>query len=102
MSEKMSVARTILQQLGGGRFTAMTGARRFLAIDDGLRFALPARFAKDRINLVTIKLNAQDTYDVEFGSVYRKTYSVIREYEGIYDDGLQATFTEATGLETRL
>lgn len=42
----MSVAETILQQLGGQRFTAMTGSKNYLADGNSLRMTLaknPAR-----------------------------------------------------------
>lgn len=60
------VAETILKQLGGDRFIAMTGARNFLADGNALRFRLPSNFAKRRINAVRFTLNGTDTYDVVF------------------------------------
>lgn len=43
------IATTILKQLGGNRFLAMTGAKHLAYGDNDLRFRLPK--AKDKINL---------------------------------------------------
>lgn len=37
MTYDNQIATTILQQLGGKRFVVMTGAKDFIAIDNGLR-----------------------------------------------------------------
>ena len=66
MSDNMVVANTILEQLGGRRFVAMTGARNFTAIDDqrgALSFKVPR--AKDGINAIKVTLTAMDDYTVE-------------------------------------
>lgn len=94
------IAGTILNQLGGNRFVAMTGAKNFVAGDRALNFRLPR--AKDGINLVRIVLNGMDTYDVSFLSVRGAKFSSKREDKGIYADMLQSIFTEATGLYTSL
>lgn len=65
----MNVAQTILTQLGGNRFAAMTGAKQFVAVTDYLQFKLPANFAKGGINCVKVTLTAADLYDVEFMKV---------------------------------
>ena len=54
------VAKTIYQQLGGNKFIAMTGAKKFVAEEYALMFQIP-RFGKIRI-----KLNGKDLYDVQF------------------------------------
>ncbi|EFE7250305.1 hypothetical protein F9V24_27190, partial [Escherichia coli] len=60
------VATEILNQLGGNRFIAMTGAKNFTCFDEngesGLCFRLPSNFAMKGINLVKIKLTFSDTY----------------------------------------
>ncbi|EES0484193.1 hypothetical protein ACN662_005697, partial [Escherichia coli] len=64
------VATEILNQLGGNRFIAMTGAKNFAYFDEdgecGLSFRLPSKFAMNGINLVKIKLTFSDTYQVTF------------------------------------
>jgi hypothetical protein len=101
-----SVATTILQQLGGGRFVAMTGAKHILADKNALVFQLPRRFAKDGINAVKITLEPSDTYTVEFKKIgdRRTAYkcTVVSSFENVYSDQLQSIFQSATGLSTRL
>ena len=95
------VANTILQQLGGNKFLAMTGARNLVAICDGLMFGLP-RGARNGVNKVKIVYTAMDLYDVEFGKIKDCEYHIIEQYEGVTFDQLQPLFTEATGLDTHL
>ena len=63
---KMSTAKEILNQLGGNKFIAMTGARNLGATENSLCFKLPRGFAKDSINLVKVELDLTDTYTVHF------------------------------------
>jgi hypothetical protein len=97
------VAQTILQQLGGNRFLAMTGARDICAAKDAIVFRLP-RGARGGVNSVVVRLEANDTYTVLFnrrtqmGAVVRGVSSATM----VYADRLQATFTEHTGLYTSL
>lgn len=61
----MSVAETILQQLGGQRFTAMTGSKNYLADGNSLRMTLAKNHSK--ANRLTITLDeATDTYRMRF------------------------------------
>ena len=104
MTNNMQVANTILDQLGGGRFAAMTGAKCFAAIESGVRFKLPAKagWIRDGINMVTVRLTPSDTYTVEYGRLWGTKYTVIATSENVYCDTLQADFCEATGLFTSL
>jgi len=95
------VASTILQQLGGNRFVAMTGAKNFVAVDQGLFFALP-RFAGVKINRVKVTLTPADDYVVEFYASRGATMKLVAKVEDVYCDTLAATFEEATGLATSL
>lgn len=95
------VARTILAQLGGNRFIAMTGAKNFTHAEDGLgrlAFKLP-RKAKDGINYVAIRLETNDTYTVIFSSLTGLSVRVVNEIEMAYAQDLRRLFTEATGLD---
>lgn len=96
------IASTILAQLGGARFRAMTGARDFLAIERGLQFRLPSNFARDGINTVRITLDPSDTYTVRFLEVRGTDVTEHHETSGVYCDGLEDLFTRRTGLDTRL
>lgn len=76
-----TIAQTILAQLGGNRFLAMTGARLLCDLGDGLAFNLP-RGAKNKANKVCIRLA---------GDLYRVTFYSIRG----------TNVTEQTGFDTR-
>ena len=99
---KSLVAVTILDQLGGNRFIAMTGARNFLGGERELQFRIPLALPHG-INAVRVRLTSADLYDISF---YRTgpglRLRTIREDEGIYYDQLQEVFTAATGLSTQL
>lgn len=101
----MQVAKTILEQLGGGKLIAMTGAKAFVAIENGLQFRVPR--AKDGINSVAIVLTANDDYTVTYRRISRADAKrgeavIVAEHTGIYCDMLQNNFEEATGLFARL
>jgi hypothetical protein len=100
----LDVAKIILEQLGGGRFIAMTGARNFVGDATSLTFRLPK--AKDGINAVKITLDPSDTYTVRFFRVgdRRTNYAITDKsvHEDIYADSLQELFTRKTGLYTHL
>jgi hypothetical protein len=95
-----SIAETILQQLGGGRLRMMTGAKNFVALDNGLMFMLPR--AKGGINKVIVKLNGLDLYDIEFDRIRGVEYKVIATANDVYAENLQDVFTEHTGLYTHM
>lgn len=99
----MSVAQTILEQLGGNRFAVMTGAKAFIGNGDTLSFRLPStpRYVKKGINHVRITLDPSDTYTVKFFKVRgARIKMIVEEYDGIYSDGLRELFTRVTGLYT--
>jgi len=96
-----SVAKIILQQLGGNKFIVMTGAKNF--VDHGNK-ALSFRIGRNSkgINYVKITLKASDTYDMEFGRIQGSKYTVKKIESGVYNDQLQKIFTLHTGLYTSL
>lgn len=99
-----NIASTILEQLGGRRFIAMTGAKNFVAVAPGntLVFRLPAKFAKNKANYVRITLTPDDLYTVEFSYLRAMNLRDISRHEGIYCDQLRELFTTETGLYTSL
>lgn len=106
MATSKEVASIILQQLGGNKFIAMTGARHFGTNGNDLAFTLP-RYPGLKINCVKITLNAMDTYDIDFLKVppmsqCHKPVETIKRCEDIYNDQLQEVFTRYTGLDTHL
>jgi hypothetical protein len=97
------VAQTILQQLGGNKFIAMTGAKSFVGGTDRLMFSLPANFAKGGINKVRITVTPADLYNVEFMKIRGvQSVKVIAEVDGVYAEDLRRIFTSETGLDTHL
>lgn len=103
MTTTMSVATTILSQLGGGRFKMMTGAHSFTGDTNALVFKLPK--AKDGIKAVKITLDPSDTYTVTFYKQARAPsfkVTVVAEVSDVYADGLTQVFSMKTGLATSL
>ena len=101
----LQVANTILAQLGGRRFIAMTGARDFIGGDNFITFSLPAGFAKEGINKIRITLDWTDTYIVEALKVlpgHELKFDTIKKLDYVYADDLEDIFTSVTGLDTHL
>lgn len=97
----MEIARTILEQMGGKGFRLMCGVRNATAGPDFLQL----RFKGSRkANTLKITLTAMDVYDMEFFQFRPKSMTCpkIVEFLGLYAEDLAKTFTEFTGLETRM
>ena len=87
------IAKTILQQIGGRRFAAMTGSKDFIDMGNGLRMSLARN--KTSANRLDIIYDAGlDLYNMRF---YRRTFSKktfecktkdIETHDGIYCDML--------------
>lgn len=92
----LTISKTILSQLGGGRFVAMTGAREFVGGEFTLRFKVP------RKGYCLITLTPADVYTVTFFKVVKGAVRTTKEVRDVYAEDLQHVFTEATGLYTRL
>ncbi|MCW8332035.1 hypothetical protein MD588_24900 [Photobacterium sp. SDRW27] len=106
-SYHLTVAKTILGQLGGNRFVAMTGAKQFVAIEaPGLQFDLPkdSCFTKQAVCRVQVRLDPCDTYTVLAFSKKRGQldFLEVSRQSGVYCDMLEDVFTDMTGLLTRL
>lgn len=93
-----SVAGTILQQLGGHRFLAMTGAKNLMSSEYALTMRLNSKLTAG-VQWVRITLEHNDTYTVES---LNRAAMVRARAELVYAEALQATFTRMTGLETHL
>ena len=98
----MNAAQVILQQLGGNKFRAMTGAKNLLCSSTMLQFDLPARLAKSGINKVQVHLDDSDTYTVKCFKLRGFNCPQVAEESMVYADCLQSTFTKLTGLDTSL
>lgn len=97
----MNVAQTILEQIGGNKFVAMTGAKQLVGGPDFLQFAI-GRGATNKANKVKIILGADDRYTVEFWKIRGVNCDRVEAVEGVYADNLARTFNERTGFDTRL
>lgn len=97
-----SVADTILHQMGGQRFIAMTGAKSFVSDDKMLMFGLPANFARGGVNKVRITLQPNDLYTVEFFKIRGTNVKPIAKHADISVDRLRTVFTDETGLRVTL
>ena len=70
------IAKTILEQIGGRRFAAMTGSKDFIDMGNGLRMSLARN--KTSANRLDIIYDAgADLYNMRF---YRRTFSKTQEY----------------------
>jgi hypothetical protein len=97
----LKVAETILRQLGGNKFRAMTGAKNLAGDSKSLSMRIGRN--KTSSNYLKITLNSMDTYDMKFSRVSPKggERSVI-EYNGVFNDMLDDMFTAHTGMYTSL
>lgn len=105
----MQVADTILKQLGGRRFCAMTGATNIMGDEDSLSLQIAAKNDR-KIKGLRITLLPSDTYSVIFyrrakkdpATGLRLGMTVVSEHEGVFADQLRDLFTSETGLLTHL
>ena len=100
MATDMTVSKTILAQLGGQRFIAMTGANSFTGSTSTLTFRLPKN--SKGVKGVRITLDPTDTYTVEFLAMRKFEVVMLAKCEGVYCDMLREVFTDNTGLATSL
>lgn len=98
-----AAAATILEQLGGKRFIAMTGASSFSSSGDRpeLSFRIPSRNALCA-RAVVIELTPADEYTLRFYAIAHHAPRLVHRLDGAQADNLAATFTHATGLATHL
>lgn len=101
-TQNATIANTILQQLGGGRFVAMTGSNGFLFGDSMLQFRV--RRNQSRANRCLITLDASDTYTVKFCRITGRGLKVeiVAEQSDVYAEMLEPVFERVTGFATRL
>ena len=91
-----------LQQLGGNRFIAMTGAKN-LAVDKS-KNELHMKIMRNAkgISHVRIRLTSMDLYDMEFLQVRAGRIKIKSKEKGVYGDQLGKMFKKNTGLNVRL
>ena len=97
----MTVAKTILSQLGGNKFAVMTGAKNFIDTGDGLSMRIGRN--KTNSNYLKITLNMMDLYDVRFSRVsLTNGEKSVTEYNDVFCDSLVDVFEKHTGMYTSL
>lgn len=100
------IVQTIYKQLGGNKFTAMTGAKLSCSISRKnqpvLHCKLPADIqTNNNINLVLITYNiGLDTYEYTFinSRITDTKKRIIRQIDEVYADDLIPFFEQETGL----
>lgn len=100
-----NVALTTLEQLGGKRFVAMTGANGFLFGSDRNTVPTVQFYFKGcrKFNHLTVGYWRElDEYTMTFLKITSKGITATSEHGGVYCDQLQAIFTRVTGLDTHL
>lgn len=103
-NRNVQIANEIIRQMGGNKLVAMTGAKNFVAIENGVQFKIGKN--SKSINFVKITLNSMDLYDVEYSRVAKKrgTYEYVNTVKasesGIYNDMLKESFERNTGMYT--
>ena len=96
----MTVAQTILDQLGGNKFIAMTGSKNFLGGENHLSMKLVKN--QSGATHLRIELDPTDTYKMEFLRCTKKGCSTVKMRDFVYCGELQSWFTAVTGLDTSL
>ena len=96
------VANTIMQQLGGNKFVAMTGAKRVTCFHNGVGFQLPN--AAQGINWVEITLNELDFYNVGFYTVTPAIIgkTAVKTVDDLDVEQMVDCFKDTTGLAISL
>jgi len=116
MSNNKHIADTIIDQLGGNRFIAMTGSKDFVWDDKNLtlKFSLSGLAQKKaKGNRMQIQYDSgMDTYHVSLWKVFKPTLKRFKEKKSlwemrdsvynVYFDQLQNIFKQWTGLDTHL
>ena len=96
----LTVAKTILEQLGGKKFCAMTGAKNLVGDENSLSMRIGRNSSNS--NYLKITLNSMDLYDMKFYRLWKFEEKSVTEYNNIYNDMLTDTFTAHTGMYTSL
>ena len=95
-------AETLLQQLGGRKFIAMTGAKDLMVDRENKSLHMKIGRNSKGINHLKITYMPDDTYTMDFGRIRKLDYKVVRSISGVYAEALQDVFTEVTGMYTSL
>jgi hypothetical protein len=94
----MEPYKIIYQQLGGSKFTAMTGAT---VMCSGANKLVAKIKGSKKCNYLSVELNVWDTYDVVFKKVGRAPkyeVTLVSELSGVYAEDLKRVIEDTTGL----
>ena len=94
------VQKTIVKQLGGNRFAAMTGAQ-FIADGENTLIVKFRGSREANIMYITYQPGA-DLYDLKIAKYRGLNVKTVKEVEGCYEDMLIPIFEKTTGLCTSL
>jgi hypothetical protein len=105
-SDRIQIAQTIIDQIGGHRALYMLGAvGQAWATDRGVEIHIKG---SRTVNRITITLDPSDTYSVRFSRVakirnsYEYSDRTVYETDDIYADSLVGLIESKTGLYLRL
>lgn len=96
---------TIITQLGGNRFFAMTGSKplyKDVNTDNPLIALKLTRNAAKATHMTITYMSGMDLYKMEFSKCRKSEIEIVKTFDGIYGDQLQEIFTDVTGLYTSL
>ena len=97
----LTVAKTILEHLGGNKFCMMTGAKNLAGDENSLSMRIGRNSSNS--NYLKITLNSMDLYDMKFCKLTRKfEEKSVTEYSDVYNDMLTEVFEKHTGMYTKL
>jgi len=103
MATDTTVAKTILEQLGGRKFLVMTGANNLIGSSNSLKMRLPNALCDGkRCSGIIITLDPSDTYTVQAVYIRKLEMKILKTVSNVYCDNLQEVFTSLTGLYTSL
>ena len=92
------VAETILAQMGGRRvFGTMLNVKQMVYGDNELTVRFTNR-KRSRGNMVRVKLNGLDLYDVTFYNVAKYEAKEVKAHTNLYSHSLREVFENQTGL----
>lgn len=96
----LTVANTILAQLGGTRFAMMTGSENFIGSENSIGFKLKRNSSGG--NHMKITLDASDTYTITIRRITTRSIKIVHEESDVYCDQLVNRFESLTGMYTSL
>ena len=102
MSNGKQIAETILAQLGGNKFLAMTGANNLMHSEAGLHFKIGSG-ALNKATHCHIDLDVlADAYTVKFFRVRGSKVATLLDIDGVDAGNLRELFTRHTGFALSL